>query len=168
MVQHVARRIAFGGDGQADADQVAVLVAVDQFALPAAGLAEGRPQLLVEGPVLQARTQKFRRLADGFGGIEAGNGGEGRIDDDDAVVGVGGEHAFEGMIDNGLIKRQLAYAIGKAFNLPAEVRNGTFGHIPSRRNLHCPFSMKPYGGACKRRGAHARDARKNSDAGITS
>ena len=89
VVQQPAIAVANAADRQHLGELAAVLAAVPQFALPVVLLLEGFPQRAVEGGALPARAEQARVAPDALLAAVAGDAGEGRVDVDDAIVGVG-------------------------------------------------------------------------------
>ena len=85
---HLVQAVARGGDGHLNIEQVAVLVAVDHLALPAAFFQQVAPELDVKSSVVQARVQEPGIASHHLGCTVAGHAGKGRVDRDDAAVDV--------------------------------------------------------------------------------
>jgi hypothetical protein len=92
--------VAHRADGHRLREQLAVLALADNLAAPGARAFHGGAHLGTEIGVVHAGAQQVRRLAQRFGGAVAGDAGKGAVDGDDALFGVGDQHALVAVLDD--------------------------------------------------------------------
>ncbi len=100
-VGNLAFSVAHGADGQPAGVQLAVLALVVDLALPVAFIGKLVPHGRIERAVVLAGGEQARGLAEGFDLAVAGNFAEGAVDGTDALVDVGDQHAFGGVLEHG-------------------------------------------------------------------
>ncbi|MNO34805.1 hypothetical protein D3C76_248490 [compost metagenome] len=106
-VGDLALSVAHGADGQPAGVQLAVLAFVVDLALPVALIGQLVPHGGIEGAVVLAGGKQARGLAEGFDLAVAGDFAEGAVDGTDALVDVGDQHAFGGVLEHGGGQLQL-------------------------------------------------------------
>ncbi|MCY1290059.1 hypothetical protein D9M68_474000 [compost metagenome] len=100
-VGDLAGVVAHGADGQPLRVGFAAFAAVPDLTLPVALVRQLVPHGDEEGAVMLAGGEQARGLAEGFGLAVAGDLGEGAVDCGDALLGVGDQHAFGGVLEHG-------------------------------------------------------------------
>ena len=95
----------------------AALAPVPHLATPGAAALQGMPQTMVEGRVVTPGFEQGGALAENFLAVVAGDAAEGRVDVNDALLGIGDQNAFLSRIEDGC---GLAQAVIKGA-LPGDV-----------------------------------------------
>ena len=91
---------AHGRDRQRFDEAFAIFAPVHQFAIPVAVLMQAAPHGLVKMRQMRAAAKERWIAPDRFLGLVAGDGGEGGIDGNDAVVAVRHQHAFADTVED--------------------------------------------------------------------
>ena len=93
---------------------VAVLAPIPDLAAPGPVLAQCMPHLLIEGRIVLAGGEQFRRLAEHFLRAVAGDAAECRVDVHDVLMRIGDQHAFLGAVEDrsGLLQTGLLQMLG--------------------------------------------------------
>ena len=99
VVRHLAGFVEDAADGQPFRVFLAVAPNVPDFPFPVALFAQVGPHPGVKVGVMPPRGQHLWGVAQHFGGAVSGDGGEGRVDLDDALFSIGDQHAFAAAIE---------------------------------------------------------------------
>ncbi|MNG93821.1 hypothetical protein D3C79_528030 [compost metagenome] len=100
-VGDLAFSVAHGADGQPAGVQLTVLALVVDLALPVAFVGQLVPHGDIERAVVLAGGKQARGLAEGFDLAVAGDFAEGAVDGADALVGIGDQYPFGGVLEHG-------------------------------------------------------------------
>ena len=141
--RHVLRRPALGVEDAVDLqprrEDLAVLAPVPDLPTPGTGGLQLVPEVAEEGGVVPPGIEQGRIAPQDLRRGVAGKGGEGGVDRQDAVVGIGDEDALAGVVEQGADEPLL----GLSGVLLGDVMNGAqaAGHPPaSVREMDCTLA----------------------------
>jgi hypothetical protein len=107
VVRHQAVRALHHSNRQQGRIDFTALAPVPDLPFPGAGERQFLPHLLVKAGILPPGLEDARMLADDFLAAVAGNPQEGRVDLDDALLGIGDQDGFDAVGENRLGQVQL-------------------------------------------------------------
>ncbi|TLD46014.1 MAG: hypothetical protein FAZ92_01705 [Accumulibacter sp.] len=111
IVHHLAVLVLYRVDRQPLEERLAALAPVPDLALPDTEPVDALPHVLIELRRCQVGAQQVWLLADGFLTGEAGEDGEGIIDRQDALLGVGDHHSFGRTVEDHRCQPQAVFCL---------------------------------------------------------